>query len=209
MMPAKSTSDHRTYSSMMNGPGRGGDAMPGEARRLWSRAKAFQSVGLEPPPQRGAADPQAPGGFGQLALGVLQRVEDREPLPVRERLGPARSEDRGFTEGLGAAPQRSEASAQTLEPVAHVAVLAVDGAPRGLIGVQHASLGVEDHDSLADRVDDGPGQRGKAGGCRGRGGFVDHTLVTPQYKSARHKVSSRIGRTSGSCPDETLSRIKR
>src|SRR6266508_2710003 len=140
MMPAKSTSDQRTYSSMRNGPG----VMPGEARTLRGGAKAVQSVRLEPPPQCRAADPEAPGRFGQLALGILQRVEDRQALPVGERLGPGRAEDRRFAQGLRAAPQRGEAGAQILEPVAHVAVLAVDDAPGRRVGVQDAPLGVED-----------------------------------------------------------------
>src|SRR5437867_1704527 len=108
MMPAKSTSDHRTYSSMMNGPGwagGGADAMPREARRLRGGAKAFQPVGFEPAPQRRATDPQAARGLGELALGVLERVEDRQALAVGEGLGPGRGEDRRFAEGLGTAPQ--------------------------------------------------------------------------------------------------------
>src|SRR6266511_3219321 len=210
MMPAKSTSDQRTYSSMMNGPGPGGGCvMPGEARALRGGAKAFQSVGLQAPPQRGAADAEAAGRFGQLPFGVLQRLEDRQALPVCQRLRAGGGEDGRLAEGLGAALQRREAGAEILEPIAHVAVLPVHDASRRGIGVEHAPLGVEYHDPLADRIDDGPGEGREAGGCRGRGGFVDHTLVTPQYKSARHKVSSRIGGPSGSCLHETLDGIKR
>src|SRR3989442_2405749 len=105
MMPAKSTSDQRTYSSMVYGltairSPRGvcsGEARrragepPGRAGRpLLARAASVlraQPVRLQPAPQRGPADAQPPGGFGEFAARPLQRVHDRLALSLRERAG--------------------------------------------------------------------------------------------------------------------------
>src|SRR6266487_286594 len=86
MMPAKSTSDQRTYSSTTYGAG-----MPRQARRLLRGAKVADAVDAQPPPQRGAADPQAPSRFGQPAARRLQRFEDRPALAVGERADARRS----------------------------------------------------------------------------------------------------------------------
>src|SRR2546427_8107707 len=98
MMPAASTSDHRTYSSMTNGVagmisptarrsggGRaGGGATPAEHAPSDARGGApastaggVQAVGLETPPQRGAADAQAPRGLRAPAAGALQPLDHR------------------------------------------------------------------------------------------------------------------------------------
>src|SRR6059036_1398983 len=98
MMPAKSTSDQRTYSSIRNGPG----VMPGEGRTLPGGAKAVQAVGLEAAPQRGAADAKPARRLGQFAARVLERLGDRLALAVGEGLRPG-GEDRRFAERLRAA----------------------------------------------------------------------------------------------------------
>src|SRR2546425_5120545 len=98
MMPAASTSDHRTYSSMTNGvagmisptarrsgEGRaGGGAAPAERAASdalggapASTAGGLQAVGLEAPPHRGAADGQAPHGPGLATAGALAHLHDR------------------------------------------------------------------------------------------------------------------------------------
>src|SRR6266540_1957723 len=97
MMPAKSTSDQRTYSSIRNGPG----VMPGEGRMLPGGAKAVQAVRLEAAPQRGAADAEPARRLGELTARVLQCLDDRLPLPVGQRLGPG-GEDRRLAKGLRA-----------------------------------------------------------------------------------------------------------
>src|SRR3990172_315208 len=192
MMPAKSTSDQRTYSSMMKGLGGG---MPREARRLPGRAKAVQAVRLEAAPQGGAADAEAARRLGELAAGVLERIEDRLAFPVGQGLRTGR-EDRRFAKRLRAALQRGKAGAEALEAVPDIAILAVDNAAGGRGGEEDPGLGVEHHDAFADRIDHGPGEGGECGGRRGGGGFVDHMSVTPQYQFARHKVS---GRTKAAC----------
>src|SRR5437667_3681224 len=103
MMPAASTSDHRTYSSMTNGvagmisptarrsgEGRaGGRATPAERAASDARGGApastavgLQAVGLETPPQRGAADAEAPRGLGEPAAGAVEHIDDRLALPL-------------------------------------------------------------------------------------------------------------------------------
>src|SRR2546428_13979695 len=88
MMPAASTSDHRTYSSMTNGVASissptarrsgesraGGRATPAESAASDARGGApastavwLQAVGFETPPQRGTADVEARRGLGQPA----------------------------------------------------------------------------------------------------------------------------------------------
>src|SRR6266702_770439 len=99
MMPAKSTSDQRTYSSMMKGPG----VMPGEGRMLPSSAEAVQAVGLEPAPQRRAADAEPARRLRELAACVLQRLDDRLPLAVGQRLRPG-GEDRRLADRLDHGP---------------------------------------------------------------------------------------------------------
>src|SRR5947208_1240385 len=108
MMPAASTSDHRTYSSMTNGvagitsptarrsgEGRAGRrATPAERAASDARGGApastavgLQAVGLETPPQGGAADAEAPGGFGEPAVRAVEHLDDRLALPLGQRRG--------------------------------------------------------------------------------------------------------------------------
>src|SRR6266480_1696243 len=98
MIPAKSTSDQRTYSSMTTVAARGrGGASPGEARSLRRGAEAVHPVRLEAPPQRRAADPQAPRRFRQLAACVLQGVGDRLAFAFGESEGTGWRKDCCFT----------------------------------------------------------------------------------------------------------------
>src|SRR2546427_89029 len=108
MMPAASTSDHRTYSSMTNGvagiisptarrsgEGRaGGRATPAERAASDARGGApaspavgLQAVGLETPPQSGAADAEAPGGLGEPAARAVEHLDDRLALPLGQGRG--------------------------------------------------------------------------------------------------------------------------
>src|ERR1043166_9428577 len=102
-MPARSTSDQRTYSSMMWGLAvrlprsvpEGGearrrrDAPPGCERvlRAGPPVAGAQPGGLQPTPQCCPADPQPPRGFRELAAGALQGVDNRLPLPVGQGAG--------------------------------------------------------------------------------------------------------------------------
>src|SRR5256885_16988814 len=45
-----------------------------------------EAVRAQPPPQRGAADSEPAGRLGQLAVRLLQGVEDRQSFTLRERL---------------------------------------------------------------------------------------------------------------------------
>src|SRR2546430_9604193 len=45
-----------------------------------------EAVGAQPSPQSGAADAEPAGRLGQLAVRLLQGVEDRQPFTLRERL---------------------------------------------------------------------------------------------------------------------------
>src|SRR5690348_12682177 len=106
MMPAKSTSDHRTYSWMMYGmagiasrpveperearvgktptPGSscGRSGACGGARA--SVSVVAQTVGAQPAPQRRATDAEPSRGLGELALRHFEGVEDRLPLALRQ-----------------------------------------------------------------------------------------------------------------------------
>src|SRR2546426_3771096 len=108
MMPAAPTSDHRTSSSMTNGvagiisptarrsgEGRaGGRATPAERAASDARGGApaspavgLQAVGLETPPQGGAADAEAPGGLGEPAARAVEHLDDRLALPLGQGRG--------------------------------------------------------------------------------------------------------------------------
>src|SRR3989442_4319142 len=108
MMPAASTSDHRTYSSMTNGvagiisptarrsgEGRaGGRTTPAERAASDARGGApaspavgLQAVGLEAPPQGGAANGEAPGGLGEPAARAVEHLDDRLALPLGQGRG--------------------------------------------------------------------------------------------------------------------------
>src|SRR5882762_1314823 len=179
-MPAKSTSDQRTYSSMTNGCGaESGGPIPGEARSLGRGAKAVHPVRLEASPQRCAADAEPSRGFGEFATRVLQCVGDGLALAFGEGECTGRGKDRCFPEILRAVLQWSEPGAKTLQSIAHIAVLTVDHASGRRVGIQHTALLVEDDDALGDRVDDRAHERGKRGGrvTRGAYRFVDHWLV--------------------------------
>src|SRR5438094_4552712 len=112
MMPAKSTSDQRTYSSMTYGAG-----MPRQARPLLRGAKVAHAVRAEPPPQRRATDPQPAGRFGETAARGLQGLEDRLALPVGEgaavhRGGPSGRQEQRLAELHRPVPEARGATAQ-------------------------------------------------------------------------------------------------
>src|SRR6267378_3839764 len=110
--------------------------------------------------------PEKPGASG-LALAFGER----------ERTG--RGEDRGFAEILCAVFQWRNPGTETLQSIAHIAVLAVDNASGRRIGVQHTALLIEDDHALVDGIDDGTRERGKRGGRVTRRAYrlVDHWLV--------------------------------
>src|SRR5207245_10750039 len=109
MMPAKSTSDHRTYSSMMYGlagiasrtvepereaRGRQSSTPPRRRGVLDARRRARASVpvgpkpiGTQPAPQGGAADAKPSRGLGKLPVRHLEGVEAGRAPPVRQRGG--------------------------------------------------------------------------------------------------------------------------
>src|SRR6266568_712589 len=176
MMPAKSTSDQRTYSSMTNGCGAvAGEGIPRRG------AEAFHPVGLETSPERRATDTEPPRGFRELAARVLQGRGDGLTLSLGECQWTSLWKDRGFTEILRAILQGSEPGAERLQSVADIAaaVLPIDDPPGRRIGVKQATLLIEDDDPLADRIDDRPHERGERGGgvARGADRFVDHWMV--------------------------------
>src|SRR6266480_5840110 len=119
MMPAKSTSDQRTYSSTTYGAG-----MPRQARRLLRGAKVAHAVGAQSPPQRGATDAQPAGGFGQLAACRLQGVENRLALAIGERAAAvrrgARGQDQRLAELHRSVPQAGGTAAEGDELLARV-----------------------------------------------------------------------------------------
>src|SRR5439155_3731390 len=120
---------------------------------------------------------------------VLQRRRDALALAFCERQWTILWQDGGFTEILRAVLQGSEPGTESLQSVADVAappappaappVLPVDDPPGGCIGVEHAALLIEDDDSLADRIDDRPYERGERDGgvARRADRFVDHCSV--------------------------------
>src|SRR5881396_255814 len=141
MMPAKSTSDQRTYSSMTNGCGAVlGGPSPGEARSLGRGAEAVHPVGLEASPQRCAADAEAPRGFRELAARILQRVGNRLALAFGERECTGRRKDRGLAKTLRTVFQGGEPGAEALQSIAHIAVLSVDHPSGRRVGIQQAAL---------------------------------------------------------------------
>src|SRR2546425_11127022 len=133
MMPAASTSDHRTYSSMTNGvagmisptarrsgEGRaGGRATPAERAASDARGGApastavgLQAVGLETPPQGGAADAEAPRGLGEPAAGAVEHLDDRLALTLGQRRGALGARLRQHAQVGGFRPERHDARAQ-------------------------------------------------------------------------------------------------
>src|SRR5690349_10601448 len=98
MIPAKSTSDQRTYSSMIcgwaamrsprgcgSGEARRRAPEPLDARRGADAPVAgAQPVRLEAPPQRGPADAEPPGRLGEPAARASQRVDDGLALSLRQ-----------------------------------------------------------------------------------------------------------------------------
>src|SRR6266571_1786432 len=196
MMPAKSTSDQRTYSSMMKGPG----VMPGEGRMLPSSAEAVQAVGLEPAPQRRAADAEPARRLRELAACVLQRLDDRLPLAVGQRLRPG-GEDRRLADRLRAALQGGEPGTKGLQPVADIPVLAIDDAARRGVGEEHSTLRVEHHDAFADRIDHGPSEGEKAGGAAAATGLSIicelHLSTNPRVTRFQAEPRGRVRLVSG------------
>src|SRR6266699_3218631 len=212
MMPAKSTSDQRTYSSMTNGCGeRSGGPSPGEARTLGGGAKAVHPVGFEASPQRRATDAEPPRGFRELAARVLQRVGNRRALPFGERECTSRWKDRCLSEILRAVLEGREPCAEILQSIAHIAVpLAVDHTPGRRVGIQQAALLIEDDDAFIDRIDDGAHEWGKRGGrvTRRADRLVDHCLVI-LIQILQLQGSCGRDRLLDSCQDETRSWGKR
>src|SRR6266576_202024 len=181
MMPAKSTSDHRTYSSMIYGvagiasrpvePERearvGKTPTPGSAgRRSGARGGASasvpvvaQAVGAQPAPQRRATDAEAPRGLGELALRHCEGVQDSLSLALRQRgamLAVRQKHD--FTELDRALLQRPRASAERDEPVTqvltavrHAIAEGIDRAARTLVCVQHPAVRVEHDHAFIER----------------------------------------------------------
>src|SRR5690242_3802270 len=102
MIPAKSTSDQRTYSSMTKGAGmprkvevprgRRKSAAPAPASRRAGLPVPVvflaHAVGLQAAPQRGTADAQPPRRFGQFPVRGLERVQNRLPLALGEGTRP-------------------------------------------------------------------------------------------------------------------------
>src|SRR5438552_2940628 len=145
MMPAKSTSDHRTYSSMMYGlagiasrtveserEARGRQTpTPAQQWALSARRRARPSVpvrpepiGTQPAPQRSAADAEASRGLGKLTVRHVEGVEDGLALSRGQRraVGALREEhdfaelERALLEGAGPATERNEAPAHVAAP---------------------------------------------------------------------------------------------
>src|SRR3989475_11906939 len=108
MRPAASAWDHRPSPAMRTGVAgmtpptarRGGEGRGGgggtPAERAASDARGgtpastavgLQAVGLETPPQGGAADADAPGGFGELAVCDVDHLYDRPALPLVQLRG--------------------------------------------------------------------------------------------------------------------------
>src|SRR5438552_5495705 len=191
MMPAKSTSDHRTYSSMMYGlagiasrtveserEARGRQTpTPAQQWALSARRRARPSVpvrpepiGTQPAPQRSAADAEASRGLGKLTVRHVEGVEDGLALSRGQRraVGALREEhdfaelERALLEGAGPATERNEALAHVVTPMRHPVSEGVQGTPRPLDRVHHPTVGVKDDDTLAECLHDGLPERGEA-----------------------------------------------
>src|SRR6266498_836274 len=195
MMPAKSTSDQRTYSWMTYGVAgiasrarperearRPETTSPGCRARLDARGRSplplgAQAVRAQPPPQRRATDPEPARGLCQATLRQLERLHDGSALALGQRRHaiPVRQEDRLAQLG-GAVFQRAGAPAEREQPLAQrsaaqerrIAELRehVLGA---VVGVEHAAVRVQDDDPLPERLDDRltEGGEGKGGWVRG------------------------------------------
>src|SRR2546425_12614774 len=133
MRPAAPTSAPRTYSSMTSGgagmipptargrgEGRaGGRATPAERAASDARGGApawtavgLQAVGLETPPQRGAADAEAPRGLGEPAAGAVEHLDDRLALTLGQRRGALGARVRQHAELGRSRPERHDPRAQ-------------------------------------------------------------------------------------------------
>src|SRR6266540_2411195 len=177
MMPAKSTSDQRTYSWMTYGVAgiasrarperearRPETTSPGCRARLDARGRSplplgAQAVRAQPPPQRRATDPEPARGLCQATLRQLERLHDGSALALGQRRHaiPVRQEDRLAQLGGRASPLKDGAA----ELREHVL-----GA---VVGVEHAAVRVQDDDPLPERLDDRltEGGEGKGGWVRG------------------------------------------
>src|SRR6266702_4246855 len=165
MMPAKSTSDHRTYSSMMYGlagiasrtveperEARGRQSStPARQRALDARRRARAAVpvgpepiGTQPAPQSGAADAKPSRGLGQRrAVDAVRQEHDFAEL------------ERALLQGAGPATERNEPLAHVLAPMRHPVPEGVQGTPPPLVRVHHPAVGVEDDHALAECLHDG------------------------------------------------------
>src|SRR6266567_2222314 len=184
MMPAKSTSDHRTYSSMMYGlagiasrtveperEARGRQSStPARQRALDARRRARAAVpvgpepiGTQPAPQSGAADAKPSRGLGKLPVRHLEGVEDGLALSLGQRraVDAVRQEhdfaelERALLQGAGPATERNEPLAHVLAPMRHPVPEGVQGTPPPLVRVHHPAVGVEDDHALAECLHDG------------------------------------------------------
>src|SRR6267378_746437 len=191
MMPAKSTSDHRTYSSMMYGlagiasrtveperEARGGQT-PKPARpraldaRRWPRASVPvrpEPIGTQPAPQRGTADTESSRGLGQLTVRHLEGVEDGLALSLGQGRAVAALRHkhdfaelkRALLESSGPCAERNEALAQVLAAMRHAIPKRIERTPRPLIRIHHPPIGVEDDHAFAECFHYGLPERGEA-----------------------------------------------
>src|SRR5213080_3997213 len=187
MMPAKSTSDHRTYSSMMYGvagiasrtmklergkrPRQDGAGLDACGRSLASPPVGRQPIGSQPAPQRGTADAEPSCGLRQSAGRRLQRVEDGLALALGQRrtVAAVRQEhyftelERALFQGSGPAAERHEPVAQVLAPMRRAVREGVERVPGPLVRIQHPAVGVEHDHTLAERFHHRLPEGGEAG----------------------------------------------
>src|SRR5207302_7546838 len=107
-----------------------------------------EAVGAQPSPQSGAADAEPAGRLGQLAVRLLQGVEDRQPFALRERrrVITVGQEDR-LTELRRALLQRAGPAAQADEPLSQgtaaqerLVAQTVHYSARALVRVDHPAV---------------------------------------------------------------------
>src|SRR2546426_6150012 len=143
MMPAKSTSDHRTYSWMMYGlagiasrtvkpsgklgvvisPRQDDGAVLGARRGPGAPVPVGpEPIGSQPAPQRGSADAEPSRGLGQLPMRHLERVEDGLALALGQRraVSAGAGQKHHFTELERALLQRACPAAEGHEPLAQI-----------------------------------------------------------------------------------------
>src|SRR2546422_11764818 len=72
----------------------------------------LQAVGLETPPQGGAADAEAPRGLGEPAAGAVEHLDDRLALTLGQRRGALGARGRQHAELGRSRPERHDPRAQ-------------------------------------------------------------------------------------------------